>query len=186
MKGSKKITAVILAVVITVSVLCVIPSLAVETMTFQPTVKGDYIFGIPEKTNFNALLEALPPRTILDVYNRQGNRVQPGSNTYIGSGFTISLNGNSFVAVVAGDVNGDGILDSKDYLQIKRHYLGTYEITGGANLIAAMGEEQSRIKAVRYLMVKRHALGSYNMNIDYIVPYVEPSDDESGWTESWV
>ena len=188
MKGFKKIVAVIIAVVITASVLCVIPSNAAVVMTFQPTIEGSYIFGIPEKTTFNGLAAALPPKTILGVKNLTGGNVAAGSATFIGTGFTIILNGNSYTAVVLGDVDGNGQINATDYLRIKRHYLGTFTITG-ANLVAATGKDGASLKAIRYLMVKRHVLdpvNNYNMNVNYIIPYVEPSDDESGWTNSWV
>lgn len=186
MKGSKRIVAVIIAVVITASVFLVIPSTAAVEMTFQPTIEGDYIFGIPEKTTFNQLVAALPPKTILGVKNATGGTVSAGSTTNIGTGFTITLNGNSYIAVVMGDVDGNGVINQTDYLSVKRHYLGTFTITGNAKLLAAGDNNlDGKIKAVRYLMAKRHFLGNYNMNIDYIVPKVDPSDDESGWTSGW-
>ncbi|HAN20202.1 MAG: hypothetical protein A2Y15_09805 [Clostridiales bacterium GWF2_36_10] len=166
-------------------VFCVLPADA-EEMTFKPTVKGSYLYGIPEKTTFDDLALVIP-KTIIDIKRLDGTAVKSGSSTFIGTGFTVSLNGNSYTAIILGDVDGDGIIKSADYQKIKMHYLGSFTITGSANLLAAGDDDlDGKIKAIKYLMVKRHFMGTYNINVNYTVPYTTPPDDESGWTNSWV
>lgn len=185
MKSFCRIAALIVTAVIAASVLCILPSAASE-MTFKPTIDSDYMFGIPEKTTFDSLA-AVMPGTILEVKDSQGNRVISGSNTYIGTGSVVSINGSSFTVVVLGDVNGDGVITSVDYLRVKRYYLGTIEIKKDAELLAAGDEDlDGKVKAYKYLLVKRHVLGSYNMNMDYTVPLAPPIDDESGWSPGWI
>ena len=185
MKGFYKFTALAIALIIVSSMLCVIPS-AAEEMTFLPTKVGTYIYGIPERTTFDELADVMP-KTIIGIQTLDGTPVISGSIINIGTGFTITLNGNSYIAIVLGDVDGNGVINAIDYQMIKRHYIGTYEITGDARLLAAGDENlDGMIKAFKYLMVKRHVLGTYNINVNYTVPYTTPLDDESGWTTSWV
>ncbi len=59
-----------------------------------------------------------------------------------------------------GDVNGDGSIDSKDYLMAKRIFLGTYTPTA-EELWAADIDGDGFVGPDDYLKIKRHALGSY-------------------------
>lgn len=186
MKRLYKLVAVILSTIILLGALCAFPSAAAEEMTFKPTVKGAYLYGIPAKTTFDELAAVLY-KTIIDIKSTTGSAVVSGSNTYIGTGFTVSLNGNSYTAVILGDINSDGVITAMDYQMVKRHYLGTYTIPSDAKLLAAGDDDlDGSIKAYIYLMIKRHVLGNYDMNINYTVPYSDYTDDESGWTTSWV
>lgn len=185
MKNKYKYTVLILATVLIISFLCAFPSAAVENTTFKPTIEGSYIFGIPEKTTFDKLADVMP-KTILGIYTADNAPVLSGSSTYIGTGFTVSLNGNAYTAVVLGDVNGDGVISAIDYQFVKRLYIRILTLSDEAKLLAAGDENlDGRIKAVKYLIVKRHVLGSYNMNTNYTVPVTAPTDDESGWTSGW-
>ena len=61
-----------------------------------------------------------------------------------------------------GDANGNGKIDAKDYMMVKRHVLGTYELTGD-QLTAADVNGNGKIDAKDYMMVKRHVLGTYTI-----------------------
>ncbi len=183
MKSNKRLLALVLGLTMIFVLLIAIPAAAENEKTFLPTVKGDNIFGIPQGTTTADLAERLP-KTIIGLKDLDGEAAE--ATAKIGTGFSVVLNGNDFVAVVEGDVNGDGELTAQDYLIIKRYYLGTHDLTNSAFVIAAKGEGQDRMKAVRYLMVKRSVTAGYNMNSEYTVPYFEPEDDESGWTDDWV
>ena len=61
-----------------------------------------------------------------------------------------------------GDVDGNGIIDSTDYLRIKGHFLGTYTITGIA-LESGDVTSDGVIDSTDYLRIKGHFLGTYNL-----------------------
>lgn len=65
-------------------------------------------------------------------------------------------------AVVLGDVNYDGRVDGTDYIMVKRHVLGTYNITGLAFAAGCIGGNGT-IDASDYLKLKRNVLGTYDM-----------------------
>ncbi len=61
-----------------------------------------------------------------------------------------------------GDVNGDGKINSLDYLMAKRIFLGTYEPTA-EQFWAADVDGDGFVGARDYLEIKRHALGSHTI-----------------------
>lgn len=65
-------------------------------------------------------------------------------------------------APAKGDVNGDGVRDSIDYMMLKRHCLGTFRLAEGA-LGAADVNGDGTINATDYMMLKRHCLGTYRI-----------------------
>ncbi len=64
---------------------------------------------------------------------------------------------------VLGDVTGDGIISSTDYLRIKAHFVGSFTLEGIA-FEAGDVDENDLVSATDYLRVKGHFVGSYNLN----------------------
>ncbi len=62
-----------------------------------------------------------------------------------------------------GDVTGDGIIDSTDYLRVKGHFLGTY-VLEGYTFIAGDVNGDGIIDSTDYLRIKGHFLGTYDLN----------------------
>ncbi|HOJ48957.1 MAG TPA: dockerin type I repeat-containing protein [Bacillota bacterium] len=172
MRTLKRIAAFICSTVMVLGALSVLPSSAIEE-SFRPTVvKEKYLYGIPERTTPEKLKSVLPGAVLPELEQNQDIR-------YIRTGDTMVIGDKSYTVVILGDVDSDGYITSLDYQKVKMHYLGTYTITGEANLLAACDDDlDGKIKAVTYLMIKRHVLGNYNMNMDY-------TGDESGWTSGW-
>lgn len=66
------------------------------------------------------------------------------------------------IAVIPGDVNCDGEVDVADYLLIKRHVLGTYELVG-PGFRAGVQDGQNELSAASYIRVKRAVLGTLSL-----------------------
>ena len=64
------------------------------------------------------------------------------------------------MAIVMGDVNCDGKVNSKDYLMIKRQVLGTYELDFFGQQAGNVNSDKN-ISAQDYMMIKRYVLGTY-------------------------
>ncbi len=65
-------------------------------------------------------------------------------------------------AIMLGDVNGDGTLDSTDYLRIKSYFLKTSDLTG-VYYIAADCDKDGTITSTDYLRLKGHFLKQYDL-----------------------
>lgn len=64
--------------------------------------------------------------------------------------------------VMLGDLNGNGQIDTTDYIFLKRAVLGTYTLTD-AQKAAADVNGDGKINSVDYMQVKRHVLGTYKI-----------------------
>lgn len=94
------------------------------------------------------------------IYNKKG-AVADGSEL-IGTGFVVKNGTQQITVVLRGDGNGDGQVNSKDFLLAKRVFLGTYTLEG-AELSALCIGGDSKPTALDYLKIKRHFLGTYNL-----------------------
>ena len=78
---------------------------------------------------------------------------------------SLSVCGGLFAsAAVAGDVDGDGKANAKDYMMVKRNVLGTLDLTEN-QLKAADVTGDGKITAKDYMMLKRAILGTYELEV---------------------
>lgn len=157
-----------------------------EEITFKTELKDGNLYGLPADSTC-ANLRSAYRNTIIDVYTKDNAPVASGSTTKIGTGFKIRVNGAYYNAVVYGDVNGDGVIDAKDFTMVKRSFLGTLSPQlDGIYLEAACTEKDGQLRAIDYVKVKRACLGTFNINEKYTCDPYTPDDDMSGWSEGWI
>lgn len=96
----------------------------------------------------------------LAVKDAQGETV--ASYDKVGTGYTIIYNGGEYTVVIKGDVNGDSIVNSTDFMQIRRNFLGLFDL-GDANILAADVNDDGKINSTDFMQVRRHFLGLYNL-----------------------
>lgn len=181
----KKIRVIALSLAV-ITVFCVIASTASAEgeINFKPELKNGKIYGIPPKTLVKTLQHAYYNYDVR-VYDINGNSVSSSSESYIGSGYTVKINGISYVAVVFGDVDGDGEITPFDYNIVKRAYLELDSISY-VGKIAAGVPEGDELRAINYIKIKRAYFGTYDMNSAYTCDPYDPGADESGWTSRWI
>ena len=90
------------------------------------------------------------------------NATVTAEHEYVGTGSTVTNQGVTYGFVVLGDVDGNGIVDARDYIRVRRDFLGTYDIEGLSELSADCNGD-GKISATDYLMVRRHITGNFNL-----------------------
>ncbi len=118
----------------------------------------DYAVGIIDERSVDDIIAKLDSTVV--VKNIDGDIIT--GDAKVGTGCTISYNGNDYTVIVKGDTNGDGIVNAKDYLAIKRAFLGTLQLTE-TQLKAACLEDTELPTSKDYLRIKRHFLGTFNI-----------------------
>ncbi len=94
------------------------------------------------------------------VKDKDGNAVT--GDTLLGTGYVITKDGEDYTVVILGDVNGDGEVNSTDFMQIRRSFLGTFGL-GGASLIAADVNSDGEINSTDFMRIRRHFLGTFDI-----------------------
>lgn len=121
------------------------------------TLSNGYATGIEDLQTVNDIINKLKTAT---VKNLSGMVIT--GDILVGTGCVIYYNSSNYTVVIKGEVNGDGKIDSKDYLFVKRGYLGTYKFSA-CQLKAACLENTPLPTAKDYFKIKRHFLGTYNL-----------------------
>ena len=84
------------------------------------------------------------------------------SGEYLPTGAVLTRGGAVYCVIVRGDIRANGILDSVDYLYLKRLVLQTVSL-GYPETLASDITGDGRTDAYDYLLLKRHVLGTYNI-----------------------
>ena len=113
--------------------------------------EGGIIYGLKAKVT---------PEECEDMFTL--NATVTALHEYVGTGSTVRNEGVTYGFVVMGDVDGNGIVDARDYIRIRREFLGTFDITGLAELAADCNGD-GKISATDYLMVRRHITGKLDL-----------------------
>ena len=85
----------------------------------------------------------------------------------VGTGTVVNLylNGSkvdSITVVILGDLDGNGYVNTTDYLRVKAYLLGTFSFNA-AQLAAADVDTSDSINSTDYLRIKSHFLGTYKL-----------------------
>lgn len=86
-------------------------------------------------------------------------------NAKIGTGYTITIDGKTYTAVVKGDVTGTGEIDTVDAARVLKAAAGKYKLTG-AYLKAADVSGDGTIDTVDAARVLKAAAGKYDLTIE--------------------
>lgn len=123
----------------------------------------DYVRNVKLKQSVGDLLACFGQSTnSVKVYDRGMKEKVSG---YVGTGDTVAMSdasGNildSLTVIISGDVNGDGILTSTDYLQIKKCFQGQFSLSQ-AESTAADCSEDGKLTSTDYLQIKQLFTGA--------------------------
>jgi len=87
------------------------------------------------------------------IYDASNNKVTDSSKA-LGTGFKIVVGDKSFYIVIAGDTNGDGKISALDYIEIRKHMMGT-PVTNVYKKKAADMDNNNTISALDYIAVRK-------------------------------
>lgn len=139
-----------------------------DTITLAPSasysIKDDYLKSVKESTTVDSLLAEFE-NAGLKVLDKDGNVITGPAK--VGTGATVNLyNGTTLVdsvtVVVAGDVDGNGIVDTTDYTRVKLAILRSIELNE-AEKAAADVEANNTIDSTDCLRIKSHFLNIYDL-----------------------
>lgn len=139
---------------------------------------GNYIWGIPANTMVSELMSTVGGSTVLK--SALGEQISSISLGLVCTGYKFNDGANEYALVVRGDVNGDGIADSSDYVSIKRHFRGA--ALNDAFVVAADVNGDGVVSSADYLRFALHLKGKLDIFED-IYP-IESSQEESSYEES--
>ncbi len=137
-----------ISVPVTESITPVIPDIFWE--------EDGFLRGVKAGMSLSELSQALGGAQLFDK-----NGV-PVTNGNAKSGLTFLIGGKTLTVCVTGDANGNGVVDSTDYIMAKRMCLGTYEGAEYA-LFAAAISGGNTVTTSDYVKLKRHVLGTYDI-----------------------
>ncbi len=123
------------------------------------TVDGFFVTNVAEGTTVSQLLSDYN-YSFTSAVKRDGATM--GSGDVVRTGDVLTYGGASYVVAVTGDVNGDGKVNSRDYIKVKRHCLKTYTLSN-IEFIAADVNNTDKVDARDYLKIKRYILGTTSL-----------------------
>ena len=120
--------------------------------------------GVSDKTTVTALLSRFE-NEVLEVVDCGGNVIT--DTAVVGTGTRINLYSNgelmdTVTVVVRGDLDGNGVVDTTDYMRLKAFLRGSFQI-GDAENKAADVDGNDKINTTDYMRIKSYFLGTYEL-----------------------
>ena len=162
MNGIRKalFPALSLLLVLALLPISVIASALTLSNEYRLTTSGGYVYNLPEKTTVNDLLSTV--YSTAQVLDANGNTVS--GDTLVGTGMILSYPAASYIVVVYGDVNGDGVITTVDYLLCKMCI--TYANLEGAYLKAADIDGDGLISGTDCVAISSHISRKCSLFVD--------------------
>ena len=114
---------------------------------------------LPSETTVGSL-KAGTEGAIVVVYDLEGSVVSDES--FVGTGYRAVADGKEYTIIVKGDLDGDGVISSTDYLRIKTALL-SYSQLSGVYFEAGDVDDDEIILQTDYLRIKSHFLGLFDL-----------------------
>jgi hypothetical protein len=124
-----------------------------------------FVLDVLPETNVQGLLERFSNE---GLQVRDKNGIIISGSTAVGTGATINLYKgtqlvDSVTVVIAGDMDGNSLVDTTDYLRVKSAFLGSFKLDA-AEGYAADVDKNDILDSTDYMRIKSHFLGNYDLN----------------------
>lgn len=140
--------------------LAVFKSYARETPKYktETQVKNGYIYGL------NSGIALSDYKTMTDnakaVVNPDGGAIK--DDEFVSTGCIVKLDGFEYSIVVLGDINGDGKVNSTDFMKVRKNFIGGYEMNS-VELSAADVNDDGKVNSTDFMRIRNHFLGKYSL-----------------------
>ena len=102
---------------------------------------------------YQKLLDGLNiSNTSIQVLNPSGSIVSLNSAT-IGTNYKLKLNNKTYLIIIKGDINGDGKISALDYIEVRKHIMGS-TISDTGKLQASDLDNNNKINALDYIAIR--------------------------------
>ena len=163
----KKTLAFILSLCMLISMFAVVSVSAVNNFSLKAnsnlsiSVNGTdkIICGISESTTVAELLVNFENSESITVCK---NDVVLDEDKKVGTGTSVVFDDDIAYVVIEGDTDGNGRIDSTDYLRLKSALLSQITLEG-AYYLAADADKDGSLSSSDYLRLKSHFLGDFNL-----------------------
>lgn len=130
------------------------------------SVNGAYVHNVKVNTSYNSFVSSLNMTGTKNLYVYDLNKREV-NNGVLGTGFMVRqvLTNNTnkdYYLVISGDVNGDGVISSRDYIRIRAHIMETNRITDAAQLLGADVNGDGSINSRDYVRVRQTIMNGGN------------------------
>jgi ABC-type glycerol-3-phosphate transport system substrate-binding protein len=133
---------------------------AVISTKYNLVFSGEYLKGIPAGVLVSDFVSSMYEETTVTFPDDE--------KKYVATGCTVTIGKDSYTAIVCGDVDGSGVVNSTDILKVKSHCIGS-DTLEDAYMIAADADGDGKIGSTDSLRVKGHFVGYYNLFEDSYV-----------------
>ena len=141
-----------LLTIISISNICNAAEITSDEYKITEIEKEKYIIGIYQNTRAETVKNNIKTESTIKIYNEEGQGIT--DETIVKTGNKIQIGNNTYIAIVCGDVNGDGNVSVTDLAKIKAHIIGK-EISEGAKGIATDVDASGKVTSTDILNLKR-------------------------------
>lgn len=128
--------------------------------------QSGYLTGVEVGADISTVkgaIESVAGYNNVIVFDSSNNVISSGT---VKTGMKVQINNTSgsetLQIAIKGDTSGDGIINALDLLQVQKHILGTYNLTG-VYAIAGDTSADGTINALDLLQVQKNILGTYTI-----------------------
>jgi uncharacterized protein YjbI with pentapeptide repeats len=125
-------------------------------------ISENFLKGVTTNTNVSTLIENFENAN-LEIFSLNGTKLKNSDICSTGCVVLCPSTSEQLTIIVSGDVDGNGNIDSTDYIRVKSAFLGSLDLSE-AYTKAADVDESSKIDSTDYIRIKGHFLGTYNLH----------------------
>ena len=103
--------------------------------------------------------------TLIVTPNSTINNIATSASGTLKTGETVKVGSKSYTVAMLGDINGDGVIDSRDSLRILKYQVGKYKLDSDEKLAADINDD-GVIDSRDSLRILKYQVGKYKITLD--------------------